>query len=641
MSAPPRTRGSSRSRREIDGGLWAERRRLNRELLLVEGARKLEEAGNFHNLRVAAGQEDGEFIGMRFADSDVYKWLEALGWELGREPSEELAALADSCTALVAAAQEPSGYLDSYFQVDRDRGRALRRTSAWDHELYCAGHLIQAAVAHARGTGDTRLLDVARRLADHIDEVFGPGRNEGTPGHPEIETALVELYRETGERRYLELAGFLVDTRGHGTLRPATVRPAYFQDHVPVREATEVTGHSVRAALPRRRASTDLDLETGEAALLDVLQAQWRDMVERKTYLTGGLGAHHTDEAFGDPYELPPDRCYGETCAAIASLQWDWRMLLLTGEARYADLFERTLYNGFLAGLSLDGRGYFYVNPLHVRDDSTAARRARQPWFACACCPPNVMRTAREPPPLPRHQRRRRRADPPVRERADRGPRRHHRLPVGRQIEIEVTATGEAPWALDLRVPAWAAGARLAVNDDELEPPAPGYARVERAWRAGDRVTLELPLEPRLTAPHPRVDAVRGCLAIERGPLVYCVEEADAPAGAHRRRPADRPGGRAARRAAAATCSAGSSRSRRPAPTSRPRRSRRSRAPSRCARSPTRTGATAAKARCASGSPPPVDRRLPARARPDAVGLGRRAQRARALRARPCAAPPA
>jgi DUF1680 family protein len=513
---------------EIDGGLWAERRRLNREVLLVEGARKLEEAGNFHNLRVAAGQEEGEFIGMRFADSDVHKWLEALGWELGREPSEELTALSDTCTELVAAAQEPSGYLNSYFQVDQT-GAERFVNLAWDHELYCAGHLIQAAVAHARGSGDTRLLDVARRLADHIGEVFGPGRNEGTPGHPEIETALVELHRLTGEHRYLELAGFLVDTRGHETLQPARFGSAYFQDHAPVREATEVTGHCVRQ-LYLDAGVTDLHLETGEAALLDGLQARWRDMTERKMYLTGGLGAHHTDEAFGDPYELPPDRCYGETCAAIASLHWNWRMLLLTGEARFADLFERALYNGFNAGLSLDGRGYSYVNPLHVRDQRRGT--VRQPWFACACCPPNVMRTLAS---LHHYL-----------ATSDGGGVQIHQYASGRigdlevtteypwdgRIEIEISATDEKPWALDLRVPAWAAGARLAVNDAELEAPAPGYARVERAWQAGDRVTLELPLEPRLTAPHPRVDAIRGCLAIERGPLVYCVEEADAPAGA-------------------------------------------------------------------------------------------------------------
>ena len=484
---------------------------------------------------MAAGQEDGEFVGMRYADSDLYKWLEALGWELARAPSEEVARLADESIRLVAAAQQEDGYLNSYFQVAAP-GEHFANLG-WDHELYCAGHLIQAAIAHARGPGDTRLLDVARRLADHIDEVFGPGRNEGTPGHPEIEMALVELSRLTGERRYLELAGFLVDTRGHGTLQPARFGSSYFQDHVPVREATEVTGHCVRA-LYLAAGVTDLHTETGEDALLEVMRAQWQDMAGRKTYLTGGLGAHHSDEAFGDPYELPPDRCYGETCAAIASLMWNWRLLLLTGEARHADLFERTLYNGFIAGLALDGHGYSYVNPLHVRDehrDPGELGARRRPWYACACCPPNVMRL------LASLQHYLASADP--------GGLQVHQYATGRirggavelavttdypwdgRVELVVDETGEEPWTLSLRVPPWAAGARLAVNDEPLEA-EPGYARIERGWRRGDRVTLELPMEPRLTAPHPRVDAVRGCLAIERGPLVYCLESADAPEGA-------------------------------------------------------------------------------------------------------------
>jgi DUF1680 family protein len=530
VSGSPQARLQPLDGAEIAGGVWADRQRLNRDVLLVEGARRLEQAGNFHNLRVAAGEDEGEFVGMRFSDSDVYKWLEALGWEQAREPSAELAELSDTCTRLVAGAQQPDGYLNSYFQVVQPAEHFVNL--AWDHELYCAGHLIQAAIAHARGLGDTRLLAVARRFADHIGEVFGPGRNEGTPGHPEIEVALVELARLTGERRYLELAGFLVDTRGHETLQPARFGSAYFQDHVPVRDATEVTGHCVRA-LYLAAGVTDLHMETGEAALLDAMEAQWRDMAAGKTYLTGGLGAHHADEAFGDPYELPPDRCYGETCAAIASLMWNWRMLLLTGEARFADLFERTLYNGFIAGLALDGQGYSYVNPLHLRHEHRGV--VRHPWFPCACCPPNVMRTlaslqhylaTADAVGLQLHQYATARLRAGAAELAV-----GTDYPWDGRVEIEVTATGEPPWALSLRVPPWAVGARLAVNDDEQEPPAPGYARVERRWRPGDRVTLELPLEPRLTAPHPRVDAVRGCRAIERGPLVYCIEEADAPAG--------------------------------------------------------------------------------------------------------------
>jgi len=510
----------------IESGFWADRQRLNRERLLLDGEHSLEEAGNFENLRAAAGRSDAEFRGMVFMDSDVHKWLEALGWELGREPSEELARSADAAIELIEAAQEDGGYLNSYYQVAKPGPRFTNL--AWDHELYCAGHLTQAAIAHARGRGDARLLGVARRFADHIGEVFS--EREGTPGHPEVETALVELYRHTGERRHLDLAAHFVGTRGLGTLQPARFGSSYFQDHVPVREATEVTGHAVRA-LYLAAGVTDVWLETGEAALMDVMREQWRDMSGRKSYVTGGVGAHHSDEAFGDPFELPPDRCYGETCAAIASFMWSWRMLLATGEARYADSMERTLYNGFLSGLALDGGGYSYVNPLHVRDDHRDAveRGARRlPWYACACCPPNVMRTLAS---LQHY----------LATRDDSGVQLHHytsgeagplRVATGYPwrgtVEIEVVEGGAAPWTLSLRVPAWADGATV----DGEPAPAGEYARVKRSWRPGDTVTLEVPLAPRLSAPHPRIDAVRGCLAIERGPLVYCVEGADAPDGA-------------------------------------------------------------------------------------------------------------
>ena len=355
--------------------------------------------------------------------------------------------------------------------------------------------------------------------------------------------ALVELARLTGEPRYRELAGFLVGNRGHGRLQPAHFGSEYFQDHSPVRETTEITGHCVRAVY-LAAGVTDLYLETGEAALLDVMEAQWHDMVARKSYLTGALGARHSGEAFGDPYELPPDRCYGETCAAIASMMWNWRMLMVSGEARFADAFERALYNGFIAGLALDGSGYAYVNPLQVRDGAELGQ-TRFPWFPCACCPPNVMRTLAS---LQHYL-----------ASADAGGVQIHQYATGRvragaielrvatdypwegRVELEVADTGEAPWTLSLRVPAWAAGATLAVNDEPLDPPSPGSARIERAWRPGDRIVLELPVAPRLTAPHPRVDAVRGCLAIERGPLVYCLEGGRRTCGSASRRPADRP----------------------------------------------------------------------------------------------------
>ncbi len=503
----------------IDGGFWGDRRQLNREVLIPGAPAHLEEAGNFDDLRAAAGRVDKPFRGMVFMDSDVYKWLEAVGWE----PAYEIP---DDVLELLAAAQEDDGYLNSYYQVAKPAPRFSR--PAWDHELYCAGHMIQAAVALQRGRGDRRLLDVALRFAELLYERFGPDGEPYTPGHPEIETALVELYRLTGDARWLELAGRLVDQRGKSTLEPATHGSSYFQDRVPVRGQGEVEGHAVRA-LYLAAGVTDIYMETGEAALLDAMRAQWRDMSGRKAYVTGGIGAHHMDEAFGDAYELPPDRCYGETCAAISSVMWNHRMLLVTGEARYADLLERTLYNGVMSGLALDGSGFSYVNPLHVRDDhrDPVERGAqRQPWYECACCPPNVMRLLAS---LPHYL-----------ATVDDGGVQIHQYAtstLGRvrvktdypwegRVEVEVIEPGE--FTLSLRVPAWSADTKL----DGEPVPAGDYVHVHREWAAGDTVTLELDMRPRVVFPHPRIDAIRGCAAIERGPLVYCIEGADAPEGA-------------------------------------------------------------------------------------------------------------
>jgi len=494
----------------IEGGFWAGRQRLNRDVLIPDGERRLEAAGNLGNLRAAAGRSDERFRGMVFGDSDVYKWLEALGHELAREPSPELSRMADETIDLLAAAQCEDGYLNSYYQVAKPGPRWSNL--AWDHELYCAGHLFEAAAAHPH---DERLLGVARRFADLLVDVF---RDAGTCGHPEAELGLVKLFRLTGERSYLELAQAFVDRRGAADLEPATHGSSYFQNRVPVREQDEVEGHAVRA-LYLAAGVTDLYMETGEPALLDAMHAQWRDMAGGKAYLTGGVGAHHTDEAFGDAYELPPDRCYGETCAAIASVLWNWRMLLVTGEARFADLLERTLYNGVLAGLALDGGGYSYVNPLHVREghrDPVERGARRQPWYACACCPPNVMRllaslqryvATRDGDGVQIHQYATGTFGP-VRVRTD--------YPWDGRVTVEVLEPG---LSVSMRVPDWGS-ARL-----DGRPVKPGYVRLEH-----DTATLELDMTPRLVLPHPRIDAVRGCAAIERGPLVYCLEAADAPA---------------------------------------------------------------------------------------------------------------
>jgi DUF1680 family protein len=544
---------------EVRTGFWHARREVNAHTSIPQGPALLESAGNLHNLRLAAGTAQGEFQGSYpFVDTDVYKWLEAASWQLARSgPSaageensadlRELAAEVERIIALVADAQQSDGYLNTWFQVRKngERYQDLR----WGHELYCAGHLIQAAVAHHRATGRDELLVVARRFADHIDSVFGlPGSGrpiDGIDGHPEVETALVELYRETGERRYLDLAGYFVDRYGHGLLGGE----AYCQDRVPLREAVTVEGHAVRQ-LYLLAGATDLATETGDAELRSAAERLWRAMTTTKTHLTGGLGAHHDEEDFGDPFELPNERAYCETCAAIASIQWSWRMALLTGEARYSDLIERTLYNGFLAGVSLDGESWLYVNPLQVRDGHTdpggdqSARRTR--WFRCACCPPNVMRllaglehylssTDAEGQGLQVHQYVTGRyhgdlGGTPVTVAAETDYPWHGAV----SLTVEETPR-ERPWTLSLRIPQWCHEYRVRCGDRTYDrtdaPVTDGWLRLERTWAPGDRVVVELGLEPRLTAADPRVDAVRGCVAIERGPLVYCLEQVDHPGG--------------------------------------------------------------------------------------------------------------
>lgn len=522
--------------RPIDGrgvairdGLLADRQRVNREVTLLRGAEELERAGTLDNFRIAAGRARGERRGMVFSDSDVYKWVEALAWEIGREPSAELERLAVETVELVAAAQQPDGYLNTWAQIVDPAWRWS--DLATGHELYCAGHLFQAGVALARTTGDASLLAVARRFADLIDDVFRGGDQAGTDGHPEIEVALVELYRETGERRYLELAEVLTSRRGSGLASGRQFDLRYYQDAEPVRSARTMGGHAVRA-LYLAAGVVDLYAETGDQALLEATLSQWQDLVSAKMFLTGGVGSRHEGEAIGEPYELPPDRAYCETCAAIASIMWNWRLLLVTGESRFADLIERTLYNGFLSGISLDGRSFFYVNPLHARGGND-----RHAWNPVACCPPNIMRllaslhhylatTGDAGIQLHQYATSTIRADCPAAGPVELAVETGY--PWSGAVTVEVVACGDAEWTLSLRVPAWARTAKL-----DGETVASGrYAELSRRWRSGDRVVLDLDVSPRLTAPNPRIDAVRGCLAVERGPVVYCFEAGDLPAGA-------------------------------------------------------------------------------------------------------------
>lgn len=535
------------TRASITGGLWAERRRANRDVSVPGAWDRLHEAGNFSNLEQAAGLTSGDYVNnLPFLDSDLYKWLEAVGWtladpELTQSAEAQLQQFLDDSAKLLAAAQEDDGYLDSHFQVRFPGERFVQLD--WGHELYCAGHLIQAAVALHRTSGDLRVLDVARRYADLVVRSFGTddSRIDGIDGHPEIETALVELYRETAEQAYLDAAQYFLDRRGHGLLGAGRFGRHYWQDHLPVREAPSVEGHAVRQ-LYLLAGVADLYAEAGDQSLLEAAERLWHEMVATKTYLTGGVGAHHSDEAFGDPYELPNERSYCETCAAIASVMFSWRMLMITGEARYADLMERTLYNGFLGGLSLDGQAYIYANPLQVREGHLSGGNdgdyVRKPWFHCACCPPNVMRTLASlehyvvlssASEVRIHQYLAGSYAATVGD-GEASLRVATDYPWESAVRVVVAAAPGGTWGLTLRVPHWAAGASVNVNGQAVDAgPQDGWLTVERQWQVGDELVLDLPLDVRFTRAHSRVDADRAAVALERGPLVYCVEAVDNP----------------------------------------------------------------------------------------------------------------
>ncbi|MEU4424713.1 beta-L-arabinofuranosidase domain-containing protein [Actinoplanes sp. NPDC024001] len=516
------------------GGLLGDWQARNAGATLPHCIDQLGVHGNLTNLRRVTGDADAEFAGMWFADTDVHKTLEAAFWS-GSAP-----AFVDEVAALLEKAQDPDGYLNSFYQDPAHRDRQWNELH-YSHEMYTAGHLVQAAVAAARSAPDEpaaqQVLSVARRFADLLVQRYGDSPE--VDGHPEVETALAELYRVTGHRPYLDLAGRFVTNRGHGTLDASRFGPRYFQDHEPLRESTEVTGHVVRQ-LYLLAGAVDVAVETGDTALLETAERLWDSALDSRTYITGGQGSRHRDEAFGDPYELPPDRAYAETCAAIGSFQLAWRLLLATGKVKYADEMERVLHNGIAGSTALSGTEFFYSNPLQLRTGHDGSHEdapsQRLSWYSCACCPPNLARLMASlhaylatggPGGLQLHL-----YGTGTFSDGGRAVEVETSYPWDEQITVTVTATSAEPWALSLRVPAWCDDARLTVNGN----PAPahaedGYLRLHRVWHAGDRIVLTLAMPTRLVSAHPRVDATRGAVALVRGPLVYCLEQADVPAG--------------------------------------------------------------------------------------------------------------
>jgi len=532
---------------EITGGFWSERQEVNASATIAHCHDWMERLGWVGNFRAAVeGRLPGDRNGVVFTDSDVYKLMEATAWELGRSGSSDARSRFDDLAEVIAPVQEADGYLNTVF--GRPGQPARYSDLEWGHELYCYGHMLQASVAWARVGGSDMFVDVAKRVADHICDAFGPGGIERVGGHPEVEMALVELARLTGEERYLHQAGLFVDRRGHQTLDDIHWGRSYFQDDVPVRDARVLTGHAVRA-LYLAAGAVDVAIETGDEDLLETIIGQWEHTVARRTYLTGGMGSHHDGEKFGDDFVLPPDRAYSETCAGVASVMLSWRLLLATGETRFADLAERTLYNVVATSPSPNGRAFFYANPLHQRvpgvipSPDTVSKRAssslREPWFAVSCCPTNVARTfaslgaylaTTDDQGLQIHQYADSRISATIGDARRAGVDVTTRYPADGRVSIRVTETDGNPWSLTLRVPEWSDNAWLTDRGDRRRV-GPGSVTVARVFAPGDQIELELSTSPRWVFPDPRIDSVRGSVAVERGPLVLCVESVDLPRG--------------------------------------------------------------------------------------------------------------
>lgn len=523
----------------------------------VPGAEKSHAIENF---RIAAGLATGEFRGYVFQDSDLAKWLEAVAYRLTTHPDPALETLADEVVTLIGKAQQPDGYLNTYFTVAQPGKRWTDERRK--HELYCAGHLMEAAVAYFEATGKPGLLEIARRLADHIGTVFGPepGKKHGYPGHQVIELALVKLFHATDERCYLELAQYFIDERGRqphfydieeGERGEAGHRGyyenyvyAYTQAHKPVREQDKAVGHAVRAVY-LYSGMADVAMETGDASLAQACRTLWRDMTQRQMYVTGGIGSQEYGEDFTFAYDLPNDTMYAETCASIGLVFFAHRMLQMEPKGEYADVMERALYNGVLAGISLDGERFFYVNPLEVwpaactgRHDHRHVAPERQPWFGCACCPPNLARLIAS-------------LGSYVYSRSEDSVWVH--LFVGGSFETTILGTplrilqstaypreegstftleleGSSRFTLAIRIPGWCREPSLRLNGEALAlgpVMQDGYARLSRSWTDRDRVEVSLPMPVERARAHPAVRADAGKVALLRGPLVYCLEEVD------------------------------------------------------------------------------------------------------------------
>ena len=519
----------------IEAGFWSPRRETNVNASIPSMGKLLEVNGRMDNFRRLSGNSTAPQRGPVYSDSDIYKWIEAAGFALQSGERPELRAVMDKDIREIVAAQQADGYLNTYYVREHAAQRMEPKTQQHGHELYNAGHLLQGAIAYYRATGDRTLLDAGIRFVNEfLLPNFGPGSDKKPlfSGHPEMELALIELYRLTGDKRHLELAGYLLAGDPRIPFKPENY--VYHFCGIPFTSRTHLEGHAVRAMYACCGA-TDYYLETGDSTYWKTLNVLWKDLVSAQMYVTGGVGARSDGEAFGDPYELPNARAYGESCAAIGNMMWNWRMLAATGEAKYADVIERALYNGINSGMSLNGTLYCYRNPLAF--DPSSGDKIRNEWYDTTCCPPNLERTLASLPgyfystsgegvyvhlydnsQLDWH--------------LENGPglkiQQRTNYPWDGGVELAVAPAEPVEFTLFVRIPAWTNTARVAVNGKTVSGAISGqYLPIRRRWSGGDTVTLQFNVAPQILEANAQVTENNGRVAVQRGPLVYCMEQID------------------------------------------------------------------------------------------------------------------
>lgn len=486
------------------------------------------------NFERAAKRESGGYVGFVFNDSDVYKVLEAASFALGIERAPWLEKEVDNWIELIGRAQEADGYLDCHFQLNEPQNKWKNLRD--QHEMYCAGHLFEAAAAHYQATGKTTLLNIAKKLADHMDARFGQGKHMGYPGHPEAELALFKLWRVTGEQRYFKLSEFFLNSRGSKWFATEHNTPLsqyngeYWSDNLPIRDHESIIGHAVRAAYLFSGA-TDLAAATNDVPLTQMLDRVWRSTTEKRMFVTGGIGPSGSNEGFTVDYDLPTFSAYQESCASIANALWNYRMALLHGDGKYADIMETAIYNGALAGINYEGDKYYYTNPL-----ASHGNHHRLDWYACACCPPNLARLIGQLGGLSYAQ-----SNDSIYmllyvggmanfklAKSEVGLKVETKYPYSGDVNITVDPANDAELALKMRIPAWASSARAWVNG--VEKPMTidgGFGSIKRKWSKGDKIKLSLGMPVRRVISHPSVKDTFGMTAIARGPLMYCLEGVD------------------------------------------------------------------------------------------------------------------